>query len=160
LGRNISIDGNWIDKYKNQKRWEGQALCDEPVVSITFLEFNNKIIWVKSERNNNINHNIKLSLINYDNTGLDIQFNYSFNHGINYMRSRIEDINYFPIINIKNSIAGKITLFCDFDGNPKLKLYYLFVPSKIIKIKRSGIWHIKKEYLELIDDYFIDIFQY
>jgi hypothetical protein len=159
-GQNIIIDGNWTNKYKDQKRWEGQAFSEEPMVSITFLECGKKLFWVKSERNNNKNHNITVAIFNYDKTGLDVQFNYTFNYGNFYSQSKIEDINYFPIICTNNTTAGKLTLFCDFEGNPKLKLYCLFIPSKIIKIKRRGIWHIKKEYLSLIDNNFFEIFQY
>jgi len=160
LDRNININGNWVNKYESQKRWEGQALSEEPMVSISFLECGNKITWVKSERNSERNHEINISIFNYDNIELDVQFNYRFNHGGAYFRSRIENINYFPKMYVGNISIGKISLICHFEGKPELKLYCLFVPLQIIKIGRNGIWHIRKANLNLIDNSFLSIFQY
>ncbi|MCL2743628.1 MAG: hypothetical protein FWE67_07240 [Planctomycetaceae bacterium] len=157
---NIIIYGNWVHKYKGQKNWEGQALSEEPMVAISFLECDNQIEWGRSERNSNKGLGIEINIHKCDNTGLDVRFVHTFNHGYSHHRSEIENENYFPSIFTGNTTAGKISLFCDFEGNPKLKLYCLFIPSKITKIVRNGIWHIKREYLHLIDDGFIDIFQY
>jgi len=157
----IIIDGNWVNKIKNQKNWEGQAFSEEPMVAIPFLEHDNGIIWVRSARNRNKNLDIGITIQNVNiNPGLEVSFSANFNDGYLYWNSEIANVNYLPSIYTGNITAGKISLFCDFEGNPRLKIYCLFLPSEMTKIARNGIWHIKKKYLNLIDDAFIDIFQY
>ena len=157
---NVVIDGNWVNKYKNQKFWEGQAFSEEPMVAISFLECDNQIVWARSERNKNKSLLIEIRLMNNDNTGLNVTFCSDFNGGYFQYSSQIENVNYYPSILVGDTTAGKISLFCTFEGNPKYKLYCLLIPSEITKIVRNGIWHIKKQHLSLIDDDYIGIFQY
>jgi hypothetical protein len=154
----INISGDWIDN--KTPKWEGQAHSEEPIIAISFFEYDNKIEWIKSKKSNDIFQKILINIFNYDKYGLDIQFNYNIGNSGLYYRSKIETINYLPNINTGNVKSGIISLLCSFNGNPKLNLYVAFLPSKTVQVGRNGIWHIKKSYIENIENEFIDILLY
>jgi hypothetical protein len=153
----VSVSGEWINN--KTPKWKGAALSESPMVSVSFLEIDNEINWVKSERSSMNIHEIEINIFNYDNIGLDIQYNYFFNHGFNYYRSQIKSKNYLPYIFTGDIEAGTIYLFSSLEGEPKLNLFILYIPSEITKISRNGIWHIKDNYKDTIDEKFINIFQ-
>lgn len=158
LNHQITITGEWI---KNKKsRWEGFAISDVPMVSISFLEITNKnTTWLKSERSNSNQHEIHINLYNYDSTGLDIQFSYYFNKSIDYYRSEINSVDYLPNIFTGNLEAGTIILFSRLEGKPLLNLYILFIPMNMVKTGRNGIWHLKDKFILQLNQSFIGILQ-
>jgi uncharacterized protein YcfL len=153
----INISGNWINH--QTPKWIGSANAESSMVSITFFEIDNKIAWLKSERARNNNFDIHINIFNYDKTGLDVQFNCFFNNSINSIRAQIDSVNILPKIYDGNVNSGRIYLFSTFDSKPKINLYVLFIPMNIIKVGRNGIWKIKNNYLNLIDEKFIKILQ-
>jgi len=154
----INISGEWLEN--KTKKWEGQIFSEKPVSTISFLEINNRIKWIKSKKSNENIQKMEINLFHYDNSGLDIQFNYDINGGGAYYRSKIETVDYLPDIITENIKSCVISLICSFDGIPKIKLYAAFLPTIIIQIGRNGIWHIKNGYNEFIKPEFINILNY
>jgi hypothetical protein len=154
----INIKGNWVSN--KTLKWVGNAYSDSKLVSISFLNYKSTFEWVKSNVPTDNYHNIVINLFNYDNIGFDIQFSYSIGGGVNRIRTKIKDIEYKPNILLNKLNVGEIKLLTIFEGQPEIKLYVLFIPLEYAKVGRNKLWHIRDQYLDVIDEKYLDILRF
>jgi hypothetical protein len=139
----VTISGRWLDP--PNRDWQRLATAPEPIVALVFLKHGKTLEWCKSERARRDSQEVRLALFPYDETGLEIQVNFSTGGG-RLWASVVESPTYKPSIQeVRTVETGKVAKFVTVEGNPVVDLSLMFLASHNVQVGRRGIWHLKPE---------------
>ena len=137
----LSVLGDW--KSTSAGDWTGAISCDEPVVGVAMLEVGTKVEWVLSERDAK---EVRLWLVPYDGTGIDVQVGFSVGKGSRRWRTMLPSPFYRPeIIAPWLAETGRVIEFCQIPGSPVIWLKALFLAKSDVQVGRNGVWHLRRE---------------
>ena len=136
----INIQGNW-EKKNEVYIYNGNINYIEPLFSILFFEYiDKKIVWTKSERFSTGSPKIYLNMWQY--------------------KDYIKQMGIPDVFN-GNVELGKIFLLTEYgDNDNRVKCYVIYMTRNVIKIGRNGIWKIKKDYVNSMNEKLINKIQY
>ena len=138
----LTISGNWMDSVNRD--WKGEIFSSESLVAVVMLKNGNSFSWCKSDRDSGEGQKIRLSLLSYDKTNLEVQVNFSIGNGHARLASFVESAQYKPRIELASEIkTGELNRFAEVAGNPNITLSVFFLAQKNVKFGRNGIWHLK-----------------
>jgi hypothetical protein len=153
----LTLKGEWLDK--SIPTWEGTIEFTEPLFSISFLQYGESVHWVKSDNEKSNGHRIWIKLFCDDKLSRDVQFAFNFNNSVGRIWTKVESLNDRPTIHSK-CIVGHICLIAHMKGEPEIKLHALFIPRSLTKVGRNGLWHVKDELLDNVDNDYKKILRY
>ena len=147
----VRVDGSWQES--RMRDWKGIAISTEPLVALVLLRFENKVEWCKSERGNPDGQPVRLLLSPYDSEKLDVQINFSVGGGHVRSRSIVSSDTYKPkLLELNNISTGVFYKMFDVKGSRNIELYSLFLAASDVKVGRNGLWHIRKEHQENVEE--------
>jgi hypothetical protein len=147
----VSVSGNWLPL--KHRDWQGIAFSIEPIVAVTLLRVGNYVQWCLSESKCGNSNEIRLLLLSYEKTDVDVQVNASIGNGGRRSRTILASPEYKPRIPLLDNFeTGKITLLCTIDGEPKVDFLGLFLSRQDTKSYPKGLWHIRKHLISGIQE--------
>ena len=144
----VSVKGQWSPGLNRD--WHGLASAPEPFVALVFLCAPRGCKWAKSQRGE-LPREVRLALIPYDESGKDVQVNFSVGGGYAVGRSEVPSATYRPVISVEQTFqSGVIQKFTQVVGEPYLDLLILFLASRDVHSARNRLWHLRPELAESI----------
>jgi hypothetical protein len=145
----ISVEGQWSPAL--DRDWRGLANAPEPFVALVFLCVRGACKWIKSQKGE-ATRELRLSLIPYDESGKDVQVNFSVGRGYALGRLEVPSAAYQPEISGEQTFqSGVVQKFTQVVGDPSLDLLILFLARRDVHSARNGLWHLRPEIAESIN---------
>lgn len=152
------LEGKW--ERKRNWDWNGIIIADKPIIAISFLRVGNRIEWARSQKQSASELDARLLLGIFDSDPKDVQVVFSFGANGPRWRTVLDDSNQPPDISNRAVAIGKSFAFCKSFGTPAIELFGLVIFREQAVCARNGLWHIKKEYKDLLPDDCIHILSY
>lgn len=138
----VQIDGAWCGDAPRD--WRGTATSAVPLVAMSFLESSGHCEWCKSERDVT-SPEVDLALRQYDDTGLDVQVNFSVGGGGRRCRSLVASPSYRPDLPATRALqTARIYRFGEVEGDPPVNLFVLFLARADVESSRKALWRVRK----------------
>ena len=144
------LDGKW--ERKRNWDWNGTIGANEPIVAISFLRVGNRIEWARSQKQLTPKLDIRLLLGIFDSDPKDVSVGFSIGENGPRWRTLLDNPNQPPEIPQQTIAIGKPFTFCEPFGSPAIELFGLVILREQAVCARNGLWHIKKEYKNILSD--------
>jgi len=149
----INITGHQVNHpTAGYRRWEGKAESIEPIVAIVIIESESEYSWVRCSATNTNYLPLTIQYSPYDESNLNASVSFGINDSIVHAQSCLKSNLTLPNPRVGNFITGSIITFAEIESEKILSLEFIFFAKTDVHVGRKGIWHLKFEKKELLDE--------
>lgn len=134
-----------------QRRWNGSAVAEEPIVAMTILAAGRKRTWVKAAQPES-KISMSLQLSSYDDGHRDVQVAAEVGGDFVYSRSLLAAREQTFRVEPGSCRTGGPTLLAVIEGAPRIEIYAFFIARSDVKFGRNRLWHLRPTLAEAVEE--------
>lgn len=133
------------------RRWSGIVISNEPFVAFFLIENDKQISWVRSSYTSN-EQKISILFSPQNDQGKDVSVSFSVGDSVVCEKVTLNSSHIEPNPIVGNFNSGSLLKFADLESEKQTILSVIFLSKSDVKIGRKGIWHLKPEFLDTLDE--------
>jgi hypothetical protein len=152
----VTLDGSWAAE--GVRRWQGVVSAEEPIVGVAFVSREGRVRWGKSQPTRGCELRVELLLGHHDQSGLDVQVNFSAGAGQAISRCMVPSAESRPTFLTERLVTtGAHVHVTDPFGVPEITLSLLVLAAADVKVGRNRLWHLRTVASTGVNELFLGI---